>query len=139
MIILDASVVLKWFIPDEAQRDNAIKVLDFLVDHPDAFAAPDLLFIETAAVFARAKGITLAQRQQYVTYLEELGINRIRTGHEVLSTALELADRWGLSGYDCIYLATATLLHGQWLTADERAIKRVRAKELAIPLASWRR
>ena len=138
MIVLDASVALKWLVPGETDRDAALKVLDRVLERPEKFAAPELLFMETAAVLARAQAITLTDRKRYVTYLEELGLHRVGAGHEVLQTALELSDRWKLSACDCIYLATATLMQGQWLTADERALKRVRAKGLVLSLADWR-
>ena len=62
--------------------------------------------------------------------IEALGLHRVANGHELLATAARLAVDWGLSGYDATYVALASLLGGTWLTADERAAKRVRTRKL---------
>ena len=58
-------------------------------------------------------------------------MTRVGNGHELLALAAAFAGRWGLSGYDAVYVALASLAEGVWLTADERAVRRIGRNKLA--------
>ena len=124
MIVIDASVAIKWFAPAEDNRDAALEVLSKVGEDPNRFAVPELFFNEMLAVLCRATEAAPAQIQSLITQLESLGLRRVGNGHELLASAAELAVTLKLSGYDAIYLACAQLLDGVWLTADARAAKR---------------
>ena len=57
--------------------------------------------------------------------VEALGLSRVGNGHELLELAAAFAARWNLSGYDAVYVALAALVDGVWITADERAVRRI--------------
>ena len=128
--VLDASIGLKWFFPREPLHAAALEVLDLVRERPQNFVVPELFFNETLAVLTKAKGQPAATRQRYVTLLSHLGLGRVGNGDELLQRAFAMATAWNLSGYDAIYAATAELVGGTWLTADQAAAKRIPTKGL---------
>lgn len=133
MIVVDASVAIKWFIDGEVDRAGAFAVLDAIASDPSKYAVPELFFNEVLAVLAgtHADAHTLGT---CITDLEDLGFHRIGNGHELLQEAARLAVAWRLSGYDAVYVATAKLVGGQWLTADRQAAKRIADQRLVCML-----
>jgi predicted nucleic acid-binding protein len=129
--VVDASVAVKWFTDHEPLADEARLILHAIEDDPRDFAVPELFMNEVLAVLARLPGATSAQVGEALGLLEGLGLHRVANGHELLATAARFAVAWGVSGDDATYLALASLLGGTWVTADERAAKRVRARGLA--------
>lgn len=123
MIVLDASVALKWFIKDEPLGEAADAVLAEIESDPSAYLVPEFFMNELLAVLSKAA--PKKSVQEALTLVEDLGLARIANGHELLQTAASLASDWKISGYDAVYLALAALTGGVWLTADERAARRV--------------
>lgn len=130
MIVLDASVALKWFVDGEPLVDEARRVLDAIGRDPRPYLVPDLFMNEMFAVLARLPGASAAQVGGALGLLESLGLARIGNGHDLLAEATDLAFRWQLSGYDAIYVALASMSGAVWLTADAKAAKRIRRKGL---------
>lgn|SRR3989338_1957734 len=121
--VLDASVAIKWFV-EEPDRERALSILDSLQNSPQHFAVPDFFFNEMLAVLCRIERET-KKVQRHLYLLENLGLERVGNGSELLSLAAELSLTHGLTGYDAIYAATAKLLGGVWITADVKAHKRI--------------
>lgn len=136
MIVIDASVALKWFVPGEPVTAEATQVLDEISADPSPYAVPELFMNELLGVLSRLPGATTEQVRAAIGLVESLGLARIGNGHDVLAEAAELACDWGLSGYDAVYLAVAALTDGYWLTADARAARKVRRKHLVRVLGS---
>lgn len=136
MIVLDASVALKWFAREEPLAGDALNVLEQVERAPQEFLIPDIFMTECLAVLCRMGGATAQKVQETLTLLESLGMSRIPVGHEVLQLAARYALEWKISGCDAIYVALASLSDAIWLTADERAARRVGRKGLCRVLGS---
>ena len=124
LIIIDASIAIKWFVLEEIKRDEAISVLDEIQISPQNFAVPELFFNEMLAVLCRLLDDS-KEIKKYLNILESLGFYRIGNGSELLGTAAQLAVKYRLTGYDAVYAASAKLVNGSWLTADLKAHKRI--------------
>ena len=130
MIIVDTSVAIKWFVDDEKNKDRAELILTKIESDPRSFAVPELFFNEMLAVLCKlSKSQTVVIT--YMSLLSQLGMQRIGNGRELMQDAAILACSLNLSGYDAIFAATAKLLGGKWITADEKAYKKVASKGLA--------
>ncbi len=138
MFVVDASVAVKWFFAGEDDAEAATRVLDAIIADPRHFAVPELFFCEMVAVLCKAEKIHKTELTEYIEALELLGLHRVGNGHELLATAARLALQWGLSGYDAVYLATAKLIDGVWLTADATALRRINDSSLAVHIVDWR-
>jgi predicted nucleic acid-binding protein len=135
--VLDASVATKWFIANEPGRVEALRLLDDVRDSPSSFAVPELFFAEMLAVLVRLLGDDGAAVREFIDALQDLGFERIGQGRELLARAADLACAHGLTGYDAVYAASAQLTGGLWLTADQKAHRRIQrlhiSKAVCLP------
>jgi len=92
---------------------------------------------ELLAVLARRPGARAERLRTALALLGALGLARIGNGHELLAVAAGFACDWGLSGYDAVYVALASLTGGAWLTADARAAAKVPRRELVRVLGRY--
>lgn len=129
MIVLDASVALKWFV-DEALSEEAGEWLVAVQEDPGQFIVPEIFFSECLAVLCRMRAAKVENVQESLALLENLGMTRVAHGHELLELAARYSISWNVSGYDAVYLALASLTGGVWITADERAVRRVKTPRL---------
>jgi predicted nucleic acid-binding protein len=134
LTIIDTSVAVKWFVADgEPKRKEALIVLDNICSEPHRYAVPELFFNEMLAVFCRLLS-DASEIKEHMHSLEQLGWERIGNGAQLLDKAAELAKGCRISGYDAIFAATAALVGGVWLTADEAAVKKLQISKLATLL-----
>ncbi len=131
IVVLDTSVAIKWFVDEPGpSREQALIVLDQVKLNPTGFAVPELFFNEILAVLCRVVGHA-DEIKTYIGILGELGLERIANGRGLLCAAAEIAKRYKVSGYDAVFAATAQLISGSWLTADDVAVKKLRGSGLA--------
>ena len=136
MIVVDASVAIKWFIKDEPLVAEAEQVLGEIERNPAPYAVPELFMNELLAVLCRLPASRPSQVQEALKLVEALGVTRVGNGHELLALAADFAGQWSLSGYDAVYVALAALSDGVWLTADDRAARRISKSSLVQVLGS---
>lgn len=122
--MLDASVVLKWFVP-EVHSDAARRLLDA----PHQYLAPDLLFSETGnAIWKKVRRgeLTPEEAQRLVADLSRVAVETVAT-RGLVTDAYALANATGRSVYDSTYVALAVRLETQLITADDRLEKALAA------------
>ena len=115
--VVDASVVVKWFVP-EIHSDAARRLLTL---HHEYFA-PDLLFAETANTIwkkIRRGELPAEHGRQLVDDIGRVAVEMIPC-RMLAVDAHELANSTGRTVYDLMYLALAIRLKTIMLTADER-------------------
>jgi len=116
-VVVDASVVIKWFVP-EAGSDAASRLLA----SEDRLEAPDLLFAEIAnAIWKKVlRGqLTRAESQLLISDIEKIAVGT--TPCRALATdAHAIALITSRSVYDSMYVALALRLGTRVITADER-------------------
>ena len=127
MYVVDASVVLRWFVDQEPDREAALGWLQRRVADPDLLVAPDLLRFEVHSAFARL------QRDQEAGWaavgfglFERIALRTLPTTRAIFDRGLELSREFSVGGYDSVYLAHAEALHVAWLTADRRVLRRMK-------------
>jgi predicted nucleic acid-binding protein len=121
LYVIDASVAVKWFIP-EPETEKARSLLGDYNRAVIDLVAPDLLVPEAANVFwkrAERGEITGQEARDNLTDLLALSIPLVPS--TVLAhSALALAHTHRRSVYDCIYLALALERDCDLVTSDER-------------------
>jgi predicted nucleic acid-binding protein len=118
-MIVDASVILSAFFPDEAQKQAQALIADHVAGRV-ALKAPALLPYELSnAVWqAERRGrIRTIQVEQIVQSVAGLDIEIINQGWGEM---LPLARQFGRSAYDAAYLALAQASGEALVTGDER-------------------
>jgi predicted nucleic acid-binding protein len=128
MFVIDTSVAVKWFVQHEKKKEQADQILSQIEKNPNYFIVPELFFNEMLAVFCK-----LSKDPAVITnnmeLLSHIGIQRIGNGRDLISEAADLACRFSLTGYDAIFAATAKLLNAVWITADEKAYKKISSQK----------
>jgi predicted nucleic acid-binding protein len=133
MIVLDTSVTMAWFFPDETSP-YADAVLDYL--HSSRALVPALWPFEVANVLLigerRQRAIPM-QSDQFVQLLSTLPIDiEPRALTDLLVTLLPLARRLTLSAYDAAYLDLALRLELPLATLDTRLIAAAQTAGVAL-------
>ena len=116
-LVVDSSVVIKWFVP-EVHSDDALRYLDPNLDRD----APDLLLAEVSNILWKKVGrgdLTAPQAEKVAQDVEQADVN-IHPMGQLFRPALCLALVTGRSAYDSTYLALAEALATRVVTADRR-------------------
>jgi predicted nucleic acid-binding protein len=123
--ILDSSVVLKWYLPDEKLSFSALGLLDQYVSGELEILAPSLLEYEVI------NGLMIAQKRGRIkeTIILEAVEGFINLGiiyHSLTplyAKTLQFAQKYGISFYDASYLGLAYREKAFLITADNRLLK----------------
>ena len=128
--VVDASVVLKLFFdkPKSQKIDALFSRLDS--DPSSRFYVPDLFYAECANAFstyARLTGYTPKQARDDMAELRALVLHVVPTA-DLAAQALDIALKHRVSGYDACYVALASHIHAQLITADEKLVRSLAGK-----------
>jgi predicted nucleic acid-binding protein len=123
VFVVDASVVLKWFIP-EVHSDAALRWLE----SSHEYLAPDLIFAEVGNAIwkkVRRKELDEGEAQRLAKDVARVAVEIIPM-RGLLPDAEALALAIGITFYDAMYVALAARLDTQAITADDRLLAVVR-------------
>lgn len=130
-VVIDASVVLKWYLVDEELGPKALDLLDKYVSDDLDFLAPSLLPYEVV------NGLMIAQKRgrieekrilEAIEGFMGLGI-KLKDLSLYYPRALKFSQVHGRSAYDASYLALAEEESAVFITADKTLFDKVK-KEL---------
>ena len=135
MIVVDASVIVKWLIPESG--DGPAKAL---LGTAGALAAPELARVEVASALIR-KGLRQELLAADVHRVLRAWSRMLLEGQIVLlpneddiEAAAELALELQHPLPDCLYLAAAERLQAALVTADRQFARRARARSERVQL-----
>ena len=117
VLVVDASVVVKWFVP-EVHSEAARRLLNVAHD----YLAPDLLFAETTNTIwkkIRRRELELEEGQRLVADIGHVAVQTVSC-RALAEDAHALANAIGRSVYDALYVALAVRLNTRMITADDR-------------------
>lgn len=135
LFVVDASVVLKWFLVDrEADVAKALKLRDLFIAGDIGLTAPELILHETANVIRYKPAADPGLVARAIDSLWRMDmISRI--GPEESRLAVALAFDLGATVYDTLYLALAESLGAKLVTADKKFYRQAEARGSVIYLA----
>jgi predicted nucleic acid-binding protein len=131
--IIDASVAIKWFVPE----DGSEHALTLARGH--RLVAPDLLVVECANILwkkARRSEISKDDASLAGRLLERAEIELVPM-RDLVAKSIEFGIELDHPAYDCVYLALASNLASPFVTADESLIRKIgrgRARRLGFSL-----
>lgn len=131
-MIIDASVALKWLVPEEGS--DSARALLTRVD----LVGPTLLHIEVAnGLRKKARRGELASTPDLSALIESVA-GFVQTVDEtpLLARALSLALRFDHAVYDCVYLAMAEQIDGELVTADLNFLRKLERSDMARMVVS---
>lgn len=119
MIVVDASVALKWVLQEQGS-DRAIALLA-----DEMLGAPDLFWVECANVLwvkARRGQIDRADANAALAAIDAAPVSAI-PARSLVTAAQTIAFELDQTVYDCLYLAAALAQGAVFVTADEAFAK----------------
>ena len=119
MYVLDASVVIKWFV-DEEGTETARNLLTGHIRGLYTLVEPDLLIYEVANVLRYNRAFSLDATQQCINSLHDLNLDIVAPLIDLVLPAINLAYERNVTFYDSIYIALANKLGLRYVTADKK-------------------
>jgi len=120
-IVLDASVILKWYLLDEEHGEKALEFLNRFVSDDLEIIAPALLEYEVINGLVAARKRGCLQEDLIVSAVEgfmNLGLRMVGLSG-LYSRVIHFCKAYNRSAYDASYLALAESEKISFITADE--------------------
>lgn len=125
LLVLDASVILKWFLEEE-YSDVALKIRENFYREIYRIIEPDFLLYEFVNVLRYNPVYTEEDVIKAVNSLIESDMDIVLPTIELLEVAVNIAKRYDVTVYDAIYIALAKLISGTYVTADKKLYEKVK-------------
>jgi len=126
-VVLDTSVVIKWFRQGEVLANYALALRDAYLEGQILVSAPTLLAYELANVLRYKADLTTAQVEDAVQSLFDVGLELVPPSAAVVCRAVAIARECEATVYDGTFAALAESLNATFVTADERLVRRLEA------------
>jgi predicted nucleic acid-binding protein len=123
--VLDSSVILKWFLQNEILGDRALKLRAAFLEGRARVVAPPLLIYEVANVLRYNKAMTRVQIERSLGSLLNMGFDWVAPTAPVIRRAVAIAREYDTSVYDASFAAAAEAMGADFITADERLVRRL--------------
>ncbi len=130
-MILDASVIVKWFTKEEG-REKALKYRDMFLNDEIEIVVPDLILYEIGNALRYNPSFNNEDVKSAIRSLVDLGIDIIIPTTEILDTAINLAFKYNITLYDSAYLALAEILNNTLITADKNLYEKTKEKNIRV-------
>lgn len=138
-IILDSSVIAKWFFPSEEDGEIALKLRDLFLSKEISISAPTLIYYEINNLIRSAvKSLRINEKLAKEAYFGFLELDLIiYSSKELMELALEKAISLDISSYDASYLTLAEYLKIPLITADQKLIGKAKGDLIQNLKTSW--
>lgn len=133
MIVLDTSVILKWYL-DEEDSDKALYFRSEYLNNLIDITVPDLILYEVSNALKYNRDYIINDIKLVIESLFLSKINIVSPTVELISLAIEYANYFDVSIYDSTYLALSSLLDFQFITSDEKFYKKIIVKNKNIKI-----
>lgn len=132
MIIVDASVAIKWIDKNEEYSDIARLLYKRHIDGNEEVVVPRLLFYEVAnALATKSRSSEETIRGDMAVLLKSNLSNYLEEDKELIEAAI-LAKEYKTSVYDMLYAVIAKNKKCSLVTADENFVKKTKFKHVKL-------
>lgn len=131
-IIIDSSVALKWFFPEEEYSNEALKIKKDFTEKEITISVPILFFYEVGNVLkssvksSRVDSNKAKRVYEKFTYAEFI----IYSSKELFKDAFEKSATLDITFYDASYVALAEYLKIPFYTADRKLLQKAKGEYL---------
>ena len=123
-IVIDANVVVKWFI-EEKNSTKARILRDKYIGKEIKLITPSLLYFEVLNALKYSKLFNQAELNDAGESLENYGFNIITIKKKIREQMVKIAVEHDLSIHDASYLGLSIAMETILCTADEKIIKKL--------------
>ena len=123
-IIVDASVIVKWFI-SEKYSEEALEIRRQFVEGQAELFAPDLLPYEVLNALKYSQLFEMSDLKDAVTALEQYGIIQFPLNDSYAHQVARIASTHDVSVYDASYVGLLEVIDAKLYTADKRLFEKL--------------
>jgi predicted nucleic acid-binding protein len=134
--VLDATVALKWQFEDEEVTSAAMALLEDFVEGKIELIAPTLFpyeILSAITVAIHRRGIEEEAGYRAINYITSLEIE-LKSFDDLIGPTFYMAGQYGLSSYDCAYMALAEKEKCDFFTGDKRLFNSIKNH---LPWVKW--
>lgn len=138
-IVVDSSVIAKWFFPSEEDSATALKIRDLFLSKEISIAVPMLVYYEINNLIRTAiKSLRIDEKLAKSAYEGFLELDLIAySSKELMEKTLGNAISLNISSYDASYLTLAEYLKVPLITADQKLIEKAKSNLVQDLKTSW--
>lgn len=131
-VVLDASAAIA-MVRREPAGPNVLAFLRASASTGSRLLVPDAFWVELVNVLVRRYSLRSNEVLQAVRDMDDFGFESIRIDRPLLLVAIDLQSRFGLSGYDAVYLALAETEDARLLTLDRGLATAAGSRAVDLP------
>lgn len=125
LLVLDTSIVLKWY-KEEEYTEIALKIKKDFVEGLNEIIVPDLVLYEMANVLRFTDGFNERLIKKSLESFIDLGVDIVIPTIEMISLATKLSYKYKITVYDAIFIALSKIINGIFVTADKKLYEKVK-------------
>src|SRR3990167_907540 len=107
MIVIDASVIIKWIKQEESHRDQALLLYSQHLSGQQKIIVPKFLFLEVANALATQTNFSPTEVKTGLNFIFQANIKTHTLKHAEIIKAALLAKKYHTSVYDMLYAVIA--------------------------------
>ena len=135
-IVVDASVVVKWFVEEKYSKE-ALIIRDSFTEGLIDIIAPSLLYFEVLNALKYSGAFGEDELKKVARILEDYQFTVYELRGAYAEKAVEIAMRKGITIHDASYVALALIEGVELYTADEKLLTKTQDMEMAKHLRNF--
>ncbi|WP_009992509.1 type II toxin-antitoxin system VapC family toxin [Saccharolobus solfataricus] len=136
MAVVDASVVIKWFVNENYSKE-ALILKEAYVKGLEDLLAPCILPFEVLNGLKYTYSLGEKELEEVGKILSDFQIT-LYGFENILDEMVSLSLRYGITIYDAAYIALGKVLNEKVYTADERLIRKVKELPFVIHIKDYK-
>jgi len=130
-LVLDASVIVKWFCEEE-YTDIALRIRDRFFVGELTVVVPELMFYEVSNAIRYNEVMSIEEKLELVDDLFSMDFDVVTSNKEILSEAMKFALDTDTTIYDSVNLAVGRFKRCDLITADRAFRDKVNTNEVVF-------
>ena len=125
MIVIDSSVVFKWFDETEAGNERALQILRSHLSKSNNIIVPDLILYELANAWSTKSVLKFEAIIDNLRLFKRYSLKIINVDLNFLAKAVLMSKKYSISVYDATYAVLAKEKKCELITADKKFVEKV--------------
>lgn len=125
MVVVDTSVIFKWFNESEEGFEKALSILKNHLDNKDRILIPTLTIYEITNAWSTKTILETEKIKNNLKLLKKYSLEIVNLDFSLLGMAVEFARAYNTTVYDAVYAVLAKEKKCYLITADDKFAKLV--------------
>lgn len=126
MIVIDTSVIFKWFDKNEEGRNAATAILQEHLLKKQEIIVPTILFDEITNAWATKSNLPMSKLQRNFNLLEKYSLSVVTPTFPLRMKIAVFARKYHVSAYDSTYAIIALENKCNLITADNKFVNKIK-------------